>query len=310
MGPLTESDLITASGNRYYRSESIGKAGLEFQYDSFLRGKPGVRTVIVDRKESVMRQSQNTKSVPGDHVVTSLDVRLQAATENALADAVARARVGGYRADSGAAIVMDVKTGRVLSIASYPTYDPNIWEKGLTVQQAKDLFSDAKGVPALSRALQGQYAPASTFKIVSLVAAANAGYNLKATYSCPASVTVGNLDFQNFESKSQGTITMKMPLQFRATPFGTKSPMTNGYVMVGYRQSRTLNDYFSRQRVDFRLRKKLGLICLLKQVDDCQIVNGVQIGTTRIRIISAIIKPGRRKSVDSISYRTSQGKLY
>lgn len=256
VGPLTESDLIAASGNRYYRSESIGKAGLEFQYDSFLRGKPGVRTVIVDRKESVMRQSQNTKSVPGDHVVTSLDVRLQAATENALADAVARARVGGYRADSGAAIVMDVKTGRVLSIASYPTYDPNIWEKGLTVQQAKDLFSDAKGVPALSRALQGQYAPASTFKVVSLVAAANAGYNLKATYSCPASVTVGNLDFQNFESKSQGTITMKNAIAISCDTIWYQIAYDEWVRDGGLSPKSNLNDYFFAAARGFQVAQK------------------------------------------------------
>ena len=141
--------------------------------------------------------------------MTSLDARLQGAVEVALADAVKRGRANGYTSDSGAAVVMDVKTGRILALASYPTYDPNAFEKGLTVAQAADLFSEKKAVPALSRALQGLYAPASTFKSVSLIAAAAAGYDLNAAYKCPAEVQVGNRAFQNFESKSQGTMGLK-----------------------------------------------------------------------------------------------------
>ena len=168
VGPLTEGDLSKGDGKQYFRSEVIGKTGLETQYDSYLRGEPGIRTVIVDRKESITRESQNTKPIAGDHVVTSLDIRLQAAAETALKDAVLRGRANGYTSDSGAAVVMDIKTGRILALASYPTYDPNAWEKGLTVQQASDLFSEEKSVPALNRALQGLFAPASTFKSVSI----------------------------------------------------------------------------------------------------------------------------------------------
>jgi penicillin-binding protein 2 len=111
VGPLTENDLLSTNEKQYFRSESIGKSGLEIQYDSYLRGVPGIRTVIVDRKESITRESQNTASIDGDHLVTSLDVRLQAATEKALKDAVLRGRANGYTSDSGAAVVMDVKTG-------------------------------------------------------------------------------------------------------------------------------------------------------------------------------------------------------
>jgi len=79
VGPLTEDDLTKDTGKQYFRSESIGKAGLEIQYDSYLRGIPGIRTLIVDRKEAITRESQNTKPIAGDHLVTSLDIRLQAA---------------------------------------------------------------------------------------------------------------------------------------------------------------------------------------------------------------------------------------
>ncbi len=78
IGPVTEEDLSGKNGRSYYRSETIGKTGLEFQYDSFLRGTPGIRTVIVDRKESITRESQNTAPISGNHVVLVWDVRLQA----------------------------------------------------------------------------------------------------------------------------------------------------------------------------------------------------------------------------------------
>lgn len=259
VGPLSESDLSGADGFHLYWSESIGKAGLEYQYDKYLRGKPGIRTVIVDRQESVTRQAQNVPPIPGDNLVTSIDVRLQAATEKALAEAIAQARASGNRGDSGAAVVMDVKTGRILALASYPTYDPNIWEKGLTLKQARDLFSASNGVPALSRALQGLFAPASTFKAVSVLAAANAGYSMNATYSCPASVKVGNIDFQNFESKAQGTITMKEAIAISCDTIWYKIAYDEWLRDGGLSPKKNANDYFFSAARGFQIGKKTGI---------------------------------------------------
>ncbi len=209
IGALTDDDLAQGGGTKYYRSESIGKDGLEFVYDSYLRGRPGIKTVIVDRKESVTEKSRDTAPTPGANLVTSLDVRIQGAAERGLATAVRSSRAQGYRADGGAAIVMDVRSGRVLALASYPTYDPNIWEKGLTVAQARDMFSEKTYVPALSRPIQGLFAPASTFKAFSVFAAAKAGYNLNAVYDCPGVYKVGNREFTNYESRELGRITLK-----------------------------------------------------------------------------------------------------
>ena len=259
VGPLTESDLLESNGKQYFRSETIGKTGLEIQYDSFLRGEPGIRTVIVDRKESITRESQNTKPIPGDHLVTSLDVRLQAATEKALKDAVLRGRANGYTSDSGAAIVMDVRTGQILALASYPTYDPNSWEKGLTVQQASDLFSEKKSVPALNRAIQGLFAPASTFKVVSVVAAADAGYDINANYDCPSQVQVGTRAFQNFDSKNQGRMDMKKAIAVSCD--------TNWYQIAfdewlrdgGLKPKSNPNDYFFKAAQAFDITEKVGI---------------------------------------------------
>ena len=259
VGPLTESDLSGVNGEQYFRSESIGKTGLEIQYDTFLRGEPGIRTVIVDRKESITRESQNTKPVAGDHLVTSLDIRLQAATEKALKDAVLRGRANGYTSDSGAAIVMDVKTGRILALASYPTYDPNAWEKGLTVQQASDLFSEKKSVPALNRVLQGLFAPASTFKAVSVVAAASAGYDLNANYKCPSQVQVGTRAFQNFDSKNQGTMNMKKAIAVSCDTIWYQIAFDEWLRDGGLKPKSDPNDYFFKAAQAFQITEKVGI---------------------------------------------------
>ncbi len=259
VGPLTDTDLLEGNGNKYFRSEIIGKDGLELQYDQYLRGVPGIRTVIVDRQEAVTHESQNTKSIPGNHLVTSLDVRLQAATEKALADAVRRGRAAGYTSDSGAAIVMDVRTGEILALASYPTYDPNIFEKGLTISQASDLFSEKKSVPALNRALQGLFAPASTFKSVSVVAAAAAGYDLNGKYDCPSEVQVGNRAFQNFDSKDQGRMNMKKAIAVSCDTLWYKIAFDEWLRDGGLSPKSNPNDYFFKAAQGFKITEKVGI---------------------------------------------------
>jgi penicillin-binding protein 2 len=259
VGPLTESDLAKDNGKQYYRSETIGKSGLEIMYDSYLRGIPGIRTLIVDRKEAITSQGESRAPIAGDHLVTSLDARLQAAVEVALADAVQRGRANGNTSDSGAAVVMDIRNGQILAIASYPTYDPNIFEKGLTVEQASDLFSEKKSVPALSRALQGLFAPASTFKSVSVIAAATAGYNLKASYNCPAEVQVGTRAFQNFESRSQGVMSLKTAIAVSCDTIWYRIAFDEWLRDGGLRPKSNPNDYFFKAAQSFNITQRVGI---------------------------------------------------
>jgi len=259
VGPLTDADLSGANGRSYFRSESIGKAGLEIQYDEYLRGTPGIKTVIVDRKEAVTSTSQNSKPIGGNHLVTSIDARVQASAESALADAVRRARASGYRSDGGAAVVMDIKNGQILALTSYPTYDPNAFERGLTVAEAENLYSEAAGVPALSRALQGLFAPASTFKSVSVVAAANAGYDLNATYDCPSQVEVGTRTFQNFDSKAQGRISLKKALAISCDTIWYRIAFDEWLRDGGLKPKSSANDYFYTAAKGFQVGKKTGI---------------------------------------------------
>jgi penicillin-binding protein 2 len=259
IGPLTEEDLSGANGRSYFRSESIGKAGLEIQYDEYLRGSPGIKTVIVDRKEAVTSTTQNSKPVGGNHLVTSIDVRVQAAAETALADAVRRARSMGYPSDGAAAVVMDVRNGQIIALASHPTYDPNSYERGLTVAEAKNLYSEKAGVPALSRALQGLFAPASTFKAVSAVAAANAGYDLNATYDCPSQVEVGTRAFQNFESKALGRISLKKGIAVSCDTIWYRIAFDEWLRDGGLKPKSSANDYFFKAAKGFQVGVKTGI---------------------------------------------------
>ncbi|NCZ77297.1 MAG: penicillin-binding protein 2, partial [Actinobacteria bacterium] len=114
VGAVTDEDLKNPDKN-YYRNEVVGKAGLEVKYDEFLRGTPGVRTFLVNRKEVVTKEAKNIKAVAGNNLITNIESKLQSSAEQALSSAISRARASGYRGDSGAAIVMEIKTGRVLA---------------------------------------------------------------------------------------------------------------------------------------------------------------------------------------------------
>jgi penicillin-binding protein 2 len=259
VGPLTEDDLAGGNGRSYFRSEAIGKAGLEIKYDEYLRGVPGIKTFIVDRKEAVTSTSQNTKPIAGKHLITSLDIRLQSATEKALGEAVLRARSSGFPADGGAAVVMDIHNGQVLALASYPTFDPNAYERGLTVAEARDLYSEAKGVPALNRSLQALYAPASTFKAVSLIAAKDAGYDLNRSYECPSNVEVGTRTFKNFESKAQGTIGLKRAMAISCDTIWYRIAFDEWLRDGGLKPKSSPNDYFFKAAERFQMGEKTGV---------------------------------------------------
>jgi penicillin-binding protein 2 len=258
VGAVSDEDLKNPEEN-YYRSEVIGKTGLEIEYNDYLRGIPGIRTVLVNRKEVVTKQSTNTKAIAGNNLITNIDAKLQSAVEKALKGAVLRAKGSGYKGDSGAAVVLEIKTGRVLAMASYPTYDPSLWQKGLTVKQATDLFSEKTGVPALSRAIQGLFAPASTFKSISVVAAAKAGYDLNKSYDCPAGVEIGNRTFKNFDSIAAGRISLEQAIAISCDSLWYQISYDEWVRDGGLKPKSNPNDYFFNAAKEFGIGLSTGI---------------------------------------------------
>jgi len=223
LGPITAEELKKekAHGKTQDNTDLVGRDGIEAEYDRYLRGTPGVESLAVDQSGTVEGTVASTAATPGDYVVTNINAKLQAATEKALADAIRTSRntpsrsVGGgyYKADSGAAIVMDVQTGKVLSMASYPTYDSNVWTGGVTKKELKELYSDKSGAPLVNRAIAGQYAPGSAFKVVSVSAAVKSGSPFYGSYDCPSTIKVGDRSFSNFENENLGVINMRTAIE-------------------------------------------------------------------------------------------------
>jgi len=191
----------------------VGRAGLEQQYDSVLRGVPGRTVVSVDARGLVTGVVSRTEPVAGRDLVTSLDVRVQATAEKALATQMAKARTRGWPADSGAVVVLDPRSGAVAALASAPTYDPNIWTGGISRADYATLTAASANTPLLSRAIGVELAPASTLKPASVVAAVRAGNSLNGTYDCPAKYRIGNRVFNNHETSGRGLISFRKAIQ-------------------------------------------------------------------------------------------------
>ncbi|MEU9128909.1 penicillin-binding protein 2 [Kitasatospora sp. NPDC048540] len=224
LSPVTDDEVTRTADktgrDRRLPSDQIGRAGLESVYDDDLRGTTGVDKLEVDNLGRVIGSAGRTPAQPGANLVTSIDARVQKVVEDQLQQAMTDARKvydketkKNYEADSGAAVVMDVHTGRIIAMASAPTFDPNLWVGGISAKDYASLNSKDSNYPLINRAIQGQSAPGSTFKVISTTAAVQAGYSLDGHYPCPTSLTIGGREFKNFESESFGDITLEKALE-------------------------------------------------------------------------------------------------
>ncbi|GAA4535435.1 penicillin-binding protein 2 [Nonomuraea ferruginea] len=210
LSPVTEAELEKRVGLKATFSgvDLAGRDGLEYFYDEELRGKAGIRRVQVDRMGKPLGVEKEVPSVAGHHLVTSIDARIQAVTERALQKAMKSAPA----ADGGAAVVLDARTSRVLAMSSAPGYNPSVWAGGISARTYRHLLSEKSGKPLTSRAINGQFAPGSTFKVSSVASMLRAGYPLDGQYSCPGSVMIGDRAFNGFRGIPLGTLTLHTAL--------------------------------------------------------------------------------------------------
>ncbi|WP_435742495.1 penicillin-binding protein 2 [Nocardioides sp. SYSU DS0663] len=229
LSPITEEevDLAEEQGDESVNGASrVGRAGVEKQYDRWLRGMPGYRSVAVDSMGRVLGDDGEVEATPGSTLVTSIDARVQGLVEKELAGAIAKARtetdpVTGrkYAADSGAVVVLEADTGRVVAMASQPTYDPGVWVGGISKKQLARLYSEAAGTPLLGRATQGQFAPGSTWKPFMTAGAMTHGYGPDTRLACSSGFQVGNRVFKNYESGAYGSIGFDKALEVSCNTF-------------------------------------------------------------------------------------------
>jgi len=229
LSPVTEDEYDGAreAGDRSINgASSVGRAGVEKQYDEWLRGMPGYRRVAVDSMGRVLGEENEIAGQPGDTLVTSIDAKVQGVVERQLARTIRTARQTrdevtrrNYAADAGAVVVMEVDTGRIVAMASQPTYDPALWVGGISKKQLARLYSEAAGTPLLGRATQGQFAPGSTWKPFMTAGAMTNGFGPDTRLDCSSGLQVGNRVFKNYESGAYGSIGFDRALEVSCNTF-------------------------------------------------------------------------------------------
>ena len=146
----------------YQMNDVVGKEGAELAFESLLRGRPGTRTVERNTKGKIVAEDWRKEPEPGENVILTLDIGLQAYVENLLADAVPK--LESEETEGAACVVLDVDTAEVLVAANYPTFDLSNYATELKEKEEDPLH------PFLNRALNGLYPPGSTFKMITAVA--------------------------------------------------------------------------------------------------------------------------------------------
>ncbi|NSC21723.1 penicillin-binding protein 2 [Streptomyces albus subsp. chlorinus] len=268
LSPVTDEEIEKAkdTDSPFLPSDEIGRSGLERTYDSKLRGSSGVTRYEVDNLGRVMGEAESEKARPGSNLVTSLDARVQAVAEKELDQAMKKARTEfdkntgrNYKADAGAVVVMENRTGRVVAMASNPEYDPNAWVGGISGKEYAKLTGKKSNYPLLNRSIQGLAAPGSIFKVISTSAAVKAGYPFDGNYDCSSSYEVGGQVFKNFESKGYGNIDLGRALEVSCDTVFYDLAYKEWKKDGGNMPKKGAKDWFYKTAHQFGLGKKTGV---------------------------------------------------
>ena len=192
---LTGDPLLELPGFR------IGKTGVERQYDTDLRGSAGNSQVEVNAVGRVIRELTREEGEPGHDVVLTLDMGLQQYAQQRLAGEM-----------SASTAVLDVQNGEVLALASTPSFDPTGFDRGLSVAEWQALINDELH-PLTNKALSGQYAPGSTFKMMVALAALESGIKPDHSVYCPGVMALGTSRFHCWKEGGHGTLDMLRGIQ-------------------------------------------------------------------------------------------------
>lgn len=230
VGEVNEDELKAGPFRKYKAGDIIGKAGIERTYDSFLRGEPRIEKVVVDASNEVVGKRLQQQEEAGNDLYLSIDVRIQQLVENALEDGILAARSGGEgAAPDGGVVVMDPKTGDIVAMASYPTYNPSILADGYSNKDARLLAGsrDTNQDDALTnRAIASEQAPGSTFKPITAGAALSLG--VLGAYDgleCPGSKLFppeggpGSQIYNNWTSADNGYVSIPTSLEISCNTF-------------------------------------------------------------------------------------------
>ena len=162
----------------YNQNDIIGKTGIEYLLEEYLKGKDGIKQIDMAIDGTITAEVVEKEAVSGSNVVLTIDSKLQKIAEEALKDNIEKIKSGGfgkaYEAKGGSCVVMNVKTGEVLAMASYPDYNPQSFANGISSEEWKS-YSENKSYPLLNKAIQSAYEPGSIFKMVTAIAGLESG---------------------------------------------------------------------------------------------------------------------------------------
>jgi penicillin-binding protein 2 len=220
LGQISRDELAESRFADYRGGDLIGRGGLEQSYESDLRGRGGQEVFVVNRRGSVIDVQSRRAPEPGLDLVTWLDLDAQRATEIALAEGIVASRSivrpdgRNLPSTAGSAIVMDVRTGGIVAMASYPTYDPTEFVGGVSSAYWAFVNDPDQGQPLNNRPIAGQYPPGSVYKIVSGAAMLEAGLVTPTTrIACPGSLTVADVTFRNWNPANEGPMDLGTALK-------------------------------------------------------------------------------------------------
>jgi penicillin-binding protein 2 len=217
VGQISSTQYQRLKVEGYQPGDQIGLAGVEAGYESILRGAPGVQKLQVDSRGNVLTTISATQPVPGDDLRLTIDGNIQMIAETALEQGLVAARhtfdhvdsTGRYySAPAGSAVVEDPRNGQVLALATNPTYDPTEFVGGISQANYKALLNNPSA-PLLDRSIQGQYAPGSTFKLITATAGLQTGLiTPSTTFDDTGSITIGNFVAHNDNGAAYGYISL------------------------------------------------------------------------------------------------------
>jgi penicillin-binding protein 2 len=177
LGYVRRRDDVEGGDLSFTLPDYQGASGVERVYDEQLRGQPGVEAVLINNLNYRQREYVETPNQPGDDIYLTIDLPLQRAAEQALAQAQASVR--------GAVVVMDPRNGDVLVLASAPAFDPNAFAQGSVTAADWARLSDPKYKPQINRVVSGAYPPGSTFKIITGLACLENGLDPNEVFDSP-----------------------------------------------------------------------------------------------------------------------------
>lgn len=176
IGEVSEAEMKQKDFSGYELGDLVGKSGVEKQYENVLKGTKGVEYLEVNAANKPIRTLRREEPDPGNNLVLTIDNKIQASAEKALAEAIAQAKKQKFpNANAGAIVVMDPKNGEIIAMASYPTFDPRIFIGGISSGQWQALNDKNGGYPLTNRAMMSGYPSGSTFKVVTALAGLRTG---------------------------------------------------------------------------------------------------------------------------------------